>query len=130
MRIFFTENRSIFFILRQTKVFITTCFLLFKSSLVENSLISKPERVALSRSCTLQSLVFKRYLIYAITTPSQSALNIILATWNIFYNLLQRLQSMFHFKLNFWRYRCWSYDRHTYCKLFYKTLLAARTVSS
>ena len=65
--------------------------------------------MALSKLCKLQSLVFKRYLIYTVKTPSQSALNIIWATWNIFYNLLQRLQSTFRFKLDFWKYSCWSY---------------------
>ena len=68
-----------FFIFRQTKVFRIVCFLSFRSSFVANSLIAKPERAALSKLCTLQSLI-KRYLIYAITAPSQSALNIILDT--------------------------------------------------
>ena len=98
-----------FFVFRQTRVFRTTCFLSFKSYLVANSLIAESERVALSKLCKLQSLVFKRYLIYTVKTPSQSALNIIWATWNIFYNLLQRLQSTFRFKLDFWKYSCWSY---------------------
>ena len=116
------------FIYRQTMVFRITCFLLFKSCVVANSLIAKPERVALSKLCTLQSLI-KRYLIYAITTPSQSALNIVLGTRNIIYNVLRKLQPTFCFKLDCWKYSCWSYDWHTYCKLFYKILLAARTVS-
>ena len=98
------------FIFRQTRVFRITCFLLFKSSLTANFLIiAKPERVTLSKLCKLQSLFFKRYLIYTITTPSQLALNIILGTWKNFYNLLQRLQLTFRFKLDFWKYSCWSY---------------------
>ena len=98
------------FIFRQTRVFRITCFVLFKSSLTANFLIiAKPERVTLSKLCKLQSLFFKRYLIYTITTPSQLALNIILGTWKNFYNLLQRLQLTFRFKLDFWKYSCWSY---------------------
>ena len=68
-----------FFIFRQTRVFRITCFLSFKSSLVVNSFIAKLERVALSKLYTIQSLI-KRYLIYTITTPNQSAVNIILGT--------------------------------------------------
>ena len=98
------------FIFRQTRVFRITCFLLFKSSLTANFLIiAKPERVTLSKLCKLQSLFFKRYLIYTITTPSQLALNIILGTWKNFHNLLQKLQLTFRFKLDFWKYSCWSY---------------------
>ena len=98
------------FIFRQTRVFRITCFLLFKSSLTANFLIiAKPERVTLSKLCKLQSLFFKRYLIYTITTPSQLALNIILGTWKNFCSLLQRLQLTFRFKLDFWKYSCWSY---------------------
>ena len=87
------------FIYRQTRVFRITCFLLFKSCFVANSLIANPEKVALSKLSTLQSLI-KRYLIYVITTPSQSALNIILGTRNIFCNLLRKLQPAFCFKLD------------------------------
>ena len=112
-----------FFIFMQTKVFRIVCFLSFRSSFVANSLIAKPERVALSKLCTLQSLI-KRYLIYTITISSQSALNIILGTWNIFYNLLQKLQSTFRFELNF---------RHMTdiptVTFYNKILLAGRTVS-
>ena len=116
---------------RKTKIFRTSCFLLFVSSLVANSRIAEPKTVALLKFCKLQSLI-QSYLIYTITTPSQSALNIILGIWNIFYNFLQKLhlQPTFCFKLDFWKCSCWSYDWHTYCKLFYKILLAARTVSS
>ena len=98
------------FIFRQTRVFRITCFLLFKSSLTANFLIiAKPERVTLSKLCKLQSLFFKSYLIYTITTPSQLALNIILGTWKNFCSLLQRLQLTFRFKVDFWKYSCWSY---------------------
>ena len=119
-----------FFIFMQTKVFRIVCFLSFRSSFVANSLIAKPERVALSKLCTLQSLI-KRYLIYAITISSQSALNIILGTWNIFYNLLQKLQPTL-IQIRFLKIQLYvvTYDWHTYCKLFFKIILAARIVST
>ena len=41
------------------KIFFT-CSLLFKSALVVNTLLAKPERVALSKLCKLQSLVFQK----------------------------------------------------------------------
>ena len=58
-----------FVIFRQTRVFRITCFLLFKSSLVANSYIAKPETVALSKLCKLKFLI-KRCLIYTIVEPS------------------------------------------------------------
>ena len=68
-----------FVVFRKTKVFRTSCFLLFVSSLVANSHIAEPKTVALSKFCKLQYLI-QSYLIYTITTPSQLALNIILDT--------------------------------------------------
>ena len=56
----FLNKMGHFFIFKQTRVFRITCFLLFKSALVVNCLIAKPERVALSKLCKLQSLVSQK----------------------------------------------------------------------
>ena len=89
-----------FFIFRQTRVFRITYFLLFKPYLVASSLICRTWKSGSVDFMYLRSIFIKRYLIYTITTTSQSALNIILGTWNIFYNLLQKLKpTTFGFKL-------------------------------
>ena len=80
MKIFFIENRSCFFFFSKQGLNLisrSTCFFVLKSYFVLNSRIAKPEWPC--QKCVLQSLVFpKVYLL--LTTPSQSALNIILGT--------------------------------------------------
>ena len=62
--------------------------------------------------------------------PSQSAFNIILGTWNIYCNLLQKLLSMFCFKLDFENTAVGHMTDILTVTFYKKILLTARTVSS